>query len=48
MRLIKKVSVLVLAIAVIVGSIFTGKVDNSYAATSSIKKLNVAKNINMT
>ena len=43
MRLIKKVSVLVLAIAVIVGSIFTGKVDNSYAATSSIKKLNVGK-----
>ena len=43
MRLIKKVSVLVLDIAMIVGSIFTGKVDNSYAATSSIKKLNVGK-----
>ena len=40
MKNFKKVSVLLLALAMIVGSVFVGNIKNSYAATSYKKKLN--------
>ena len=43
MKILKKFSVLLLAVTMVIGSIFVGSKTNSYAATSYIKQLVIGK-----
>lgn len=43
MKKIKKLSVLLLSISMIVGSVFVGNINSSYAATSYKKQLTIGK-----